>query len=74
MKQVGVVANKIRDERDEEFVRSMIPQEDLLGMIHYNTDIMDADRQGVSPYDLAPAAVEEIRAIKHLMESRSVRS
>ena len=74
VKQVGVVANKIRDERDEEFVRSMIPQEDLLGMIHYNTDIMDADRQGVSPYDLAPAAVEEIRAIKHLMESRSVRS
>lgn len=71
VKQVGVVANKIRDEKDEEFVRSMIPAEDLLGMIHYNTDIMDADRQGASPYDLAPGAVAEIRAIKALMEQRS---
>ena len=73
VKQVGVVANKIRDEKDEEFVRSMIPAEDLLGMIHYNTDIMDADRQGASPYDLAPEAVEEIRQIKALMEQKSVK-
>ena len=73
VKQVGVVANKIRDEKDEEFVRSMIPAEDLLGMIHYNTDIMDADRQGASPYDLAPGAVEEIRQIKALMEQKSVK-
>ena len=36
VRRVRVVANKVRDARDEEFVRNSIPQEDLLGMIHYN--------------------------------------
>ncbi len=62
--KVQVVANKVRDERDEEFIRSQIPAEDLLGFIHYNTEIMDADRNGKSPYDFSPKALEEIRAIK----------
>ena len=44
VKEVHVVANKIRDEKDEEFVKTHIPAEDLLGFIHYNTEIMDADR------------------------------
>lgn len=47
VKQVHVVANKIRDEKDEAFVKEHIPAEDLLGFIHYNTEIMDADRQDV---------------------------
>ena len=63
-----VVANKVRDEKDEEFVRSSIPEEDLLGMIHYNLEIMDADRQGKSPYDFSPAAIEEIRKIKAILD------
>ncbi len=47
--QVKVVANKVRNEEDEEFIRNKIPAEDLLGMIHYNVEVMDADRQGKSP-------------------------
>ena len=62
--RVRVVANKIRDEGDEAFIRSVVPEQDLLGFIHYNPQIMDADRQGKSPYDFCPAAIEEIRAIK----------
>ena len=68
VKRVRVVANKVRDERDEEFVRNSIPEEDLLGMIHYNLEIMDADRQGKSPYDFSPAAIEEIRKIKDVLD------
>ena len=66
--RVRVVANKVRDSVDEEFVRNAIPAEDLLGMIHYNTEIMDADRQGSSPYDYSPKAIEEIRAIKEALD------
>ena len=51
--QVKVVANKVRNEEDEEFIRNKIPAEDLLGMIHYNVEVMDADRQGKSPYDFS---------------------
>ena len=47
--KVRVVANKVRDESDEEFVRTHIPAEDLLGMIHYNPQVIDADRKGLSP-------------------------
>ena len=68
VRRVRVVANKVRDERDEEFVKANIPAEDLLGMIHYNLEIMDADRQGKSPYDFSPAAIDEIRKIKAILD------
>ena len=68
LKTVRVVANKIRDARDEAFIRDLVPAEDFLGFIHYNPDIMDADRQGKSPYDFSPAAIEEIRAIKAILD------
>jgi len=67
--KVRVVANKVRDERDETFIRERIPAEDLLGIIHYNTDVIEADRSGKSPYDFSAAAVEEIRAIKAKMDA-----
>ena len=68
IKRVRVVANKIRDDRDEEFVRGAIPAEDLLGVIHYNSEIMDADRNGKSPYDFSPEAIREIRKIKEILD------
>ena len=68
IKRVRVVANKIRDDRDEEFVRGAIPAEDLLGVIHYNPEIMDADRNGKSPYDFSPEAIREIRKIKEILD------
>ena len=68
IKRVRVVANKVRCEEDEAFVKANIPAEDLLGCIHYNTEIMDADRNGKSPYDFSPAAIEEIRKIKEILD------
>ena len=68
IKQVRVVANKIRDERDEEFIKNSIPAEDLLGFIHYNPEIMDADRQGKSPFDCSRTAIEEIRKINAILD------
>ena len=68
VKQVFVVANKVRDEGDEAFIKSQIPAEDLLGMIHYSGKVADADRQAASTYDIADDAVEEIRSIKKKIE------
>ena len=68
VKTVRVVANKVRSSEDEEFVRSKIPAEDLLGFIHYNDEVIAADRAGCSPYDTSPSAVAEIRAIKEILE------
>ena len=71
--RVSVVANKVRDGEDEDFIRARVPEEDLLGFIHYNADVIDADRHGRSPYDFSPQAVEEIRAIKAKMDAREAR-
>ena len=68
IQKVRVVANKVRDEGDEEFIRSAIPAEDLLGFIHYNSEIIDADRRGMSPYDCSAGAIEEIRRIKEVLD------
>ena len=68
VKRVRVVANKVRDEKDEAFIQSAIPAEDLLGMIHWNSEVIDADRQGQSPYDHSPTVVDEIRKIKAILD------
>ena len=69
VKQVGVIANKVCDEKDEAFIRSRIPQEDLLRIVHYNSEVIDADRNGSSPFDYSESAVEEIRAIKNMIDA-----
>ena len=69
IERVSVVANKVRNEADEEFVKSHIPQEDLLGFIHFNEDVVNADRQGASPYDMSEGATAEIRKIKEKIDN-----
>ncbi len=66
--KVYVVANKVRDENDEAFVEERIPADDLLGVIHFNTEVIDADRNGASPYDCSPSAVAEIRSVKDKLD------
>ena len=68
IKQVRVVANKVRNKEDEDFICSRIPAEDLLGFIHYNPDVIEADRRGESPYDFSETAIQEVRAIKERLE------
>lgn len=68
VKKVRVIANKIRENADEDYIKSKIPAEDLLGFVHYNTEVIDADREGMSPYDFSEAATAEITAIKEIMD------
>ena len=68
VKKVRVIANKIREKADEDYIKSKIPAEDLLGFVHYNTEVMDADREGMSPYDFSETTTAEIAAIKEIME------
>ena len=67
VKQVRVVASKIRDEKDEQFILEKIPAEDFLGFIHYHPSIMEADRLGKSPYDCSPELVKEVKDIVQRM-------
>ncbi len=68
VKNVFVVANKVRSGKDVEFVKSGIGDADLVGYITFSDAIMEADIQGVSPFGHSPSAVEEIRGIKSAIE------
>ncbi|MDO4621654.1 MAG: AAA family ATPase [Eubacteriales bacterium] len=69
--EVNVVANKIRDEKDEEFIRSRIPEENLLGFIHVDPDVQDADRQGLAPFECSAKLREEVSIIKERIDRKS---
>ncbi len=70
VRQVKVVANKVKSKEDEEYISKYIPSEDLLGFIHYNEEVIDADRKGKSPYDFSETVVNEIREIKKRIEQK----
>ena len=53
--RVVVVANRVRNEADVELVRSMFPGLEVVP-VPDDPKIVEADRQGVAPYDLAPNA------------------
>ena len=66
---VMVVGNKIKGTEDREFIESKVNPDSILGYISYERDVIDADRNGASPYDYTPGAVEEIRKIKARMDN-----
>jgi CO dehydrogenase maturation factor len=70
--KVDAVANKVRNSEDEAFVRENIP--DLLGMIPYSSGVIDADRQGKSPFDFDNDVVNEVRKIKAKIDAEPASS
>jgi CO dehydrogenase maturation factor len=63
VKKLGVLANKIRGKEDEDFIKSRIPPEELLGFLTYNNEVINADRMGISPFE-AGSVREEISKVK----------
>ncbi|MCL4535884.1 MAG: carbon monoxide dehydrogenase accessory protein CooC [Bacteroidetes bacterium] len=62
--RVFVVGSKVQGAEDEAFVREGLPDTEVLGFVSLNPEIAEADRRGVSPFDLAPRSVAEARSIR----------
>jgi CO dehydrogenase maturation factor len=60
VRKISAVGNKVRGAEDEAFIRSNIPENELLGIIHYSDGVIEADRNGRSPFETAGANVDEI--------------
>lgn len=58
LERVALVANKIRDEREEEAVRAFAAKHDIEigGMVPFDECFIEAERASVAPLDLAPDA------------------
>lgn len=63
MKYIGVVGNKVRNERDAQFIEKNLAGFEILGHIPYSDEIVEADLAGKAVYDMSPTAVAAIRKI-----------
>jgi len=61
LNQIYIVGNKVRGERDEEFLRQHLNGFDILGFLPYADDLIEADLRGASPYDVESAAKTQVR-------------
>lgn len=56
LKSIYLVGNKIRSPKDEEFLKTNLPDFPFLGFLPYDDALIEADLNGVSPYDVESTA------------------
>ncbi len=68
VKNVFVVANKVRNEADREFVRDQLADMRVLGYLPASSKAIEADLAGVTVFDIDPALVGEAERIADQLE------
>ncbi len=66
-----VVANKVHSEDDLNYIKDSLKDMVILGAINFNPKIMEADMKGLPPYKHCPEVVQDVRAIKEVLEARN---
>jgi CO dehydrogenase maturation factor len=70
IKNIFIVGNKISSKQDEEFIKSSLDEMEVIGFISYNSDVINSDLEGVSPFDRSRKVVEEVKKIKQRLEEK----
>ena len=68
IKRIYVVGNKVRDQADRDFVLENLPNFQVVGFMSNSPQAIEADRQGISVFDLDDTMVEEAKAIAHKLK------
>jgi CO dehydrogenase maturation factor len=63
LKNIGLVGNKIRGERDREFLLEKMPGLPFLGFIDYDSMVVEADLSGTPPYQGNNAFLQSMEGI-----------
>jgi CO dehydrogenase maturation factor len=63
VKRIFGVGNKVNSEEDKRFIEEGMKGIPILGHFPYLSSIQEADKRGISPYDLDPKMKEEIEKI-----------
>jgi CO dehydrogenase maturation factor len=61
LKHLLVVGNKIRNQKDQEFLQTHLPDFDFLGFLPYEDVLIEADLDGQAPFDTHSISRERIR-------------
>jgi CO dehydrogenase maturation factor len=70
IKKMMIVGNKVASEEDRRVIEESLSDFPLLGHMSYNPKVLQADREGKSPYDMDDQIKEEVGAILTELERR----
>jgi len=63
LKRIGVIGNKIRTQKDREFLQKHLSDFEILGFIPHDDAFIEADLNGISPYDVGSDALSVVQSI-----------
>ena len=70
IKKMMIVGNKVNSDQDRRVIEENLADFPVLGHMSYNPKILQADREGKSPYDLDGRIRDEVSAILAELEKR----
>jgi CO dehydrogenase maturation factor len=65
-----IVGNKISSDQDRKIIEENLSDFPILGYLSHNPEILQADREGKSPYDIDEKIKEEVKEILAELEKR----
>jgi CO dehydrogenase maturation factor len=60
---IAVVGNKIRGPKDREFLENHLNDFEFLGFLPYDDTLIEADLNGVSPFDVDSPSKEQVKSM-----------
>jgi CO dehydrogenase maturation factor len=70
IKRIMIVGNKVSSAEDKKIIEENLSDFPILGHMSYNPKILQADREGRSPYDIDDRIKEEVKGILEELEKR----
>ena len=68
IKKLSLVGNKIRSDKDKTFLISQLPGLDFLGFIPFGNEIIEADLEGLPPFEKAKEGLDAVKAMLKALE------
>ena len=63
LNNIVVVGNKIRGPKDQEFLENHLNDFEFLGFLPYDDTLIEADLNGVSPFDVDSPSKEQVKSM-----------
>jgi CO dehydrogenase maturation factor len=70
IKNMMIVGNKVTSDQDRKVIEESLSDFPILGYMSFNTKILQADREGKSPYDMDDRIKEEVKGILTELQKR----
>jgi CO dehydrogenase maturation factor len=70
IKNMMIIGNKVTSDQDRKVIEESLSDFPILGHMSFNTKILQADREGKSPYDMDDRIKEEVKGILTELQKR----